>query len=167
MHAKLTTSKDFQHFCAASLLALALLLGALGCGGGSSTTTNASSSSRAAVTPAGPTKAEFLTKANAICEASNASLAAVTVKLASHPSPAQAAQIVTGTFLPLVKKQFGEIQALGTPVGGEAAVARMQRLLRADVKKIEADPALAGPAAFHNFATVAHSFGLTSCAPLS
>jgi hypothetical protein len=164
MHAQRTRSIALPRLGAASFTILALLLGAAGCGSSSATTKSTS----AAAAPAAPlTKAEFLTKANAICESANASLAAVTLKLAAHPSPAQTRQIVTGTFLPLVKKQFAEIHALGTPAGGEATIVTMQRLLVADVSKIERNPALAGPATFHDFATVAHSFGLTACAPLS
>ena len=57
-------------------------------------------------------------------------------------------------------------EALGTPAGEQANVSRMLALLQADTAKLEAKPALAA-SAFHDFASVAHAYGLTACAPLS
>jgi hypothetical protein len=147
----------------------ALVLAAAGCGGGSKSTSNASAT-RSTSTPASPpalTKAQFVARANAACTRSNGPLTATALKLASHPSPAEARHIIAGTFIPQIKAQLGEIKALGTPVGGQATIATMDRLLAADIAKIEKNPALAGPAAFHDFAKVAHGYGLTACAPLS
>ena len=114
-----------------------------------------------------PTKAEYVTKANAICNATNGPLAATAVKLASHPSPVEAAHIIAGSFIPQIKSQLSQIQAIGTPAGDQPAIATMDRLLAGDIIRIEKDPALAGPAAFDDFAKVAHGYGLTACAPLS
>ncbi len=141
----------------------ALILSSAGCGGsGKSTTTSARAAQSAA-----PTKAEYIAKANAICNASNGALTATVLKLATHPSPVEAAHIVEGTFVPQIKSQLSQIQAVGTPAGGQSTVATMDRLLAGDVAKIEKDPALAGAAVFHDFAKVAHAYGLTACAPLS
>jgi hypothetical protein len=142
----------------------ALILAAAGCGG---TSKSSSSASTAATAPTAPSRAEYVAKANAICNATNGPLAATALKLASHPSPVVAAHIIAGTFIPEIKSQLGQIQAIGTPVGGEATITTMDRLLAADIARIERDPATAGPAAFHDFAQVAHGYGLTSCAPLS
>ena len=65
------------------------------------------------------------------------------------------------------ESQLHQIQAIGTPTGGQTTIATMDRLLAGDIAKIERNPALAGPAAFHDFAQVAHGYGLTACAPLS
>jgi hypothetical protein len=147
----------------------AIVLAVAGCGGGSkSTSTSAATPSTAtAPAPAGMTKAEFVARANAICNATNGPLAATALKLASHPSAAEAAHIIAGTFIPQIKGQLDQIKALGTPVGGQATIANMDRLLAGDIAKIAKNPALAGPAAFHDFAKVAHGYGLTACAPLS
>lgn len=141
-----------------------------GCGGAANSTTGTGTGSSHAAKPASaaePTKAAFVAKANAICEATNGPLTATALKLATHRNPAEAAHIVSATFVPEIKAQLGQIQALGTPMGGEATIATMDRLLAGDITKITKDPALAGAAAFHDFAQVAHGYGLTACAPLS
>jgi hypothetical protein len=140
----------------------ALILAAAGCGGGG----KSAKSSASTASPA-PTKAEYVAKANAICNATNGPLAATALKLASHPSRVEAAHIIAGTFIPQIKSQLSQIQAIGTPAGGQATIATMDRLLAGDIARIEKDPAIAGPAAFHDFAKVAHGYGLTACAPLS
>jgi hypothetical protein len=144
----------------------ALILAGVGCGG-SGTGTSSRASTAASTAPAAPTKAEYVAKANAICNATNGPLAATALRLASHPSRAEAAHIIASTFIPQIKSQMSQIQAIGTPAGGQAATRTMDRLLAGDVARIEKDPGIAGPAAFHDFAKVAHNYGLTACAPLS
>jgi len=141
----------------------ALILAATGCGGGG----KSSASTAASTAPGAPAKAEYVAKANAICNATNGPLAATALKLASHPSPVEAAHIIAGSFIPQIKSQLSQIQAIGTPAGGQATITTMDRLLAGDIARIEKDPALAGPAAFDDFAKVAHGYGLTACAPLS
>jgi hypothetical protein len=145
---------------------VALILAAGGCGGGSKSTSS-SASIAPTRSPAAPSRAEYVAKANAICNSTNGPLAATALKLASHPSPVVAAHIIAGTFIPEIKSQLGQIKAIGTPAGGDATIATMDRLLAGDIARIEKDPAIAGPAAFHDFAQVAHRYGLTACAPLS
>jgi hypothetical protein len=157
---------------AIALAGAAIVLAVAGCGGGSkstSTSAAASTASASATTsaPAGISKTEFVAKANAICNATNGPLAATALKLASHPSPTEAAHIIAGTFIPEIQGQLGQIKALGTPAGSQATIATMDRLLAGDIAKIAKNPALAGPAVFHDFAKVAHGYGLTACAPLS
>jgi hypothetical protein len=154
---------------ALALAGAAIVLAVAGCGGASKSTSTSAATPGTATTPApaGMTKAEFLAKANGICNATNGPLAATALKLASHPSSAEAAHIIAGTFIPEIKGQLEGIKALGTPVGGQATIATMDRLLAGDIAKIAKNPALAGPAAFHDFAKAAHGYGLTACAPLS
>jgi hypothetical protein len=140
----------------------ALILAAAGCGGGGKSATSSASTA-----PAAPTKAEYVAKANAVCNATNGPLTATALKLASHPSPVEAGHIIAGSFIPQIKSQLSQIQAIGTPAGGQATIATMDRLLAGDIARIEKDPALAGPLAFDDFAKVAHGYGLTACAPLS
>jgi hypothetical protein len=144
----------------------ALILAAVGCGG-SGKGTSSRASTVASSAPATPTKAEYVAKANAICAATNGPLAATALRLASHPSRAEAAHIIASTFIPQIKSQLSQIQAIGVPAGGQAASWTMDRLLAGDIARIEKNPAIAGPAAFHDFAEVAHGYGLTACAPLS
>ncbi len=149
------------------LLSVALTLAASGCGSSSKSTTATTTARATAPAAQGPNKAEFVAKANAICNATNGPLTATALKLATTHDPAAAEQIVTGTFIPEIESQAGQIKALGTPTEGQATIASMDKLLAGDIAKIAKDPALAGPAAFHDFAQVAHGYGLTACAPLS
>ena len=158
MHVKTALSKP-----TALAVCTALILAAAGCGSSSSKT----STSSASTAPAKLTMAEYVAKANAICSASNGALNATVIKLASDPSPVDAAHVVAASFIPQIKAQLSQIQAIGTPAGGETAIAKMDHLLAGDIAKIEKDPALAGPAAFGDFAKVAHGYGLSDCAPLS
>jgi hypothetical protein len=162
-------SQGFLRSAPFVLLSVALTLAAAGCGGssGKSTTTVATTARAAAPVAAGPSKAEFVAKANAICNATNGPLTATALTLATTHNPAAAEQIVTGKFIPEIESQAGQIKALGTPTEGQATIASMDKLLAGDIGKIAKDPALAGPAAFHDFAQVAHGYGLTACAPLS
>jgi len=144
----------------------ALVLAAAGCESAAKST--ASDVSKAASkSPPTPTKAEYVAEANAICSAANGPLDATALKLATESNPAEAVHVILGSFIPQIKSQLTQIQAIGTPAGGQATIARMDRLLSGDISRIEKDPALAGPTAFHDFAKVAHGYGLTACAPLS
>jgi hypothetical protein len=156
---------------ALAVAGVAIVFTVSGCGGSSKSTqaNSSAATTNAATTSAsvGISKAEYVEKANAICNATNGPLAATALKLASHPSPVEAGHIITGTFIPEIEGQLNQIKALGTPVGGQATIATMDRLLAGDIAKIAKNPALAGPAVFHDFAKVAHSYGLAACAPLS
>jgi hypothetical protein len=147
------------------LAMLTFVLAAAGCG--SSSHVGATGAATTATATATLPKAEFIAKANAICESANASLATDVVKLAGHPSRTEAAQIISGSFLPAINRQMSEIAALGMPRGEETRVSTMLRLIQGDVRRIQAKPTLAGTAAFHDFAMAAHAYGLTACAPLS
>jgi hypothetical protein len=142
--------------------ALSLALGAAGCGGGSKSTATTAS------TAAAISKPEFVAKANAICASADPNLAAENATLAAHPTPAAVLAAVKGVYVPSVEAQVAGIKALGTPAGDQATVTRMLALVKADLAKIEADPALMVTSnAFGDFAKVAHGYGLTACAPLS
>ena len=138
---------------------LILGLGAVGCGGSSSSTTS---------TPTATiTKAQFLTKANAICGKADPALSEASAKLAAPHTAAQIAAVVKGVYVPSVEAQVTAIRALGAPPGGQAAVASMLKLVQADLNRLESKPSLVATDVFANFAKVAHPYGLTACAPLS
>lgn len=138
-------------------------LGAAGCGSSSSTPSASTKSAPVAAI----TRTEFLAKANAICGSADPLLSEASAKLASHPSRAQVAAIVKGTYVPSVEAQISGIRALGTPDGEQVAVAGMLKLVQIDLSKLKSNPMLVTTDVFGNFAKVAHPYGLTACAPLS
>jgi hypothetical protein len=138
---------------------LALSLGVAGCGGSSHTATSAP--------PAAITKAAFVQQANAICAKSDQALLAATVKLEHHPTDAEVANVVNGTFVPSIQAQITGIRALGTPAGDQAVLTSMLNLVQADLNRLKSDPALIATNLFGDYANVAHPYGLTDCAPTS
>ena len=136
------------------------LLGAAGCGG-------STKGSKAATTPT-ITRAEFVAKANAICASADPALNAENAKLLNHPSPAAVAAAVKNVYVPSIEGQIAHIRALGTPAGEEATVNRLLVLVQADLNRIKKNPLMmATTDAFGDFAKVAHTYGMTACAPLS
>jgi hypothetical protein len=126
-----------------------------------------SSSGKASTSTPVITKAEFVAKANAICAKADPTLSAAEAKLETQPPKAEIAALVRGTYVPSIQAQIAAIRALGVPSGERASVARMLVLAQADLAKIESNPALIATDAFRDFANVAHSYGLTACAPTS
>jgi len=133
-------------------------LGAAGCGGSAKTKSTATTAI---------SKADYVTKANAICGAADPALSAAGATLASHPTSAAIAAVVKDTFVPSVEAQISGIKALGTPSGDQATTTRMLQLVQADLIKIKTNPRLITTDVFGDFAKVAHRYGLTACAPIS
>lgn len=138
---------------------LAIGLGVAGCGGSSRRTTSTPTTAI--------TKAEFVAKANAICGRGDPVLLEAGVKLASHPTKAQIAALVKGTYVPAIEAQIIAVRALGAPPGDEAAVTRMFSLAQADLNTLKNKPTLVTTDVFADFAKLAHPYGLTACAPTS
>jgi hypothetical protein len=144
---------------------LAVGLAAAGCGSSSSHTTSA------ATQPA-LTKAQFIAQANAICTQGNqksaAAQKALEKVLGNHaPTQAQIVAYVNGVVAPLIQSQIDQIKALGMPSGDRAALTNMLNLAQTDLNAVKSNPAglLASKQnPFHNFAQLAHSYGLTACA---
>lgn len=135
-------------------LASVLLVAALvaGCGG----------SSKPKVT-----KADFVAKANAVCAAGNARLEKAPHPNTEHPSPAQIAAFVNAAFVPNIQYQINSIRALAPPTGEEAKVTHMLDVAQEGLDKVKANPqslATPGEHPFGEFASLAHSYGLTQCA---
>jgi hypothetical protein len=137
---------------------LAVGLSAAGCGSSSSSTTTTT-------TPA-ITKSAFLAKANAICTQGDAAIGAVAAKLGKNPTQTQIVAFVTKTEVPAIQAQITAIRVLGAPSADQATVTNFLNLAQADLNKVKANPALIAAKAspFHDFALVAHSYGLTACA---
>ncbi len=138
--------------------ALILGVGAAGCGSSNKSTT-------ASTTTASITKAELLTKGNAICTLGNQRLGAAQNALGNKPSDAQITAFVKSKFGPDIQSQIDGIRALGAPSGEQATVTGMLNLAQSELSKIESKPSLlAGGPPFVDFAKVAHAYGLTACA---
>jgi hypothetical protein len=151
------TRSSREHGHAAILM---IGVGVAGCAGSSSPSTGSTT------TPA-ITKAEFLTKANAICGKADPVLSAAGAKLETKPSEAQVAVLVKGTYVPSIQAQISGIKALGVPAGEQASVTSLLALAQADLNKLQSNPALIATDVFADFAKVAHPYGLTACAPTS
>ena len=133
-------------------------LAAAGCGSSSKST---SSTATTAIT-----KAEFLTKANAICTLGNAQINAAGAKLGKNPSQAQITAFAKSTDVPSIQIQINAIRALGAPSGDQATVTNMLNLAQADLNKVKSNPALlaGNTSPFADFAKIAHPYGLRACA---
>lgn len=144
----------------AGLLMVALI--AAGCG-------SSSSDSSTAATVTGPlTKAAFVVKANAICVKGTIQTEKAGSSLGNNPTEQEAAVAVPAKFVPAVQAQIDELKALSAPGGEQATVTNMLALAQADLNKVKSDPKLAFETkTFADFATVAHAYGLKSCAPRS
>jgi hypothetical protein len=146
-----------------------LALIAAGCGSSSSSSSSSSSDSSTAATVTGPvTKAAFVAKANAICVKGTIQTEKAGSSLGNNPTEQEAAVAVPAKFVPAVQAQIDELKALSPPPGEEAAVTSMLDLAQSDLDKIKSDPKLAFETkTFADFASIAHAYGLKSCAPRS
>jgi hypothetical protein len=160
----LARGRDSRHalwgrgMATAGLLMVALI--AAGCGSssnGDSTTSMASG-----------TKAAFVAKANAICVKGTTQTEKAGQALGNNPTEQEAAVAVPAKFVPAVQAQIDELKALSVPPGEQATVTDMLDLAQADLNKVKSDPKLAFETkTFADFATIAHAYGLKSCAPRS
>jgi outer membrane murein-binding lipoprotein Lpp len=143
-------------------MAAALVVGLVVAGCGSN---DNSSSSSSTPTTVAITKAQFLSKANAICAQGNKLTDAAGASLGNHPTPARISAMVHTRFAPAVQAQITGIRALGAPAGDEATVTKFLDLAQADLDKVKANPSLlvSQGDAFGDFAKVAHPYGLTEC----
>jgi hypothetical protein len=138
-----------------------------GCGSSSSTTTE---------TTAAITKAEFVTKGNAVCvkgeKAQEAEINAYIKKNGlekQKPTKAQNVEIVETVLAPNIQSQIDGVKALGAPSGEEQQVNSALELSQQTLEKIEANPELAfGKGnAFAAAGKQLHALGLKECAPNS
>jgi hypothetical protein len=148
-----------------AVLATMLIGGLVAAGCGSSN--NSSTSSTAST--AAITKAEFVTKANAICAKGNKQTNAAGAKLGKNPSKAQFTAYVKNTAVPSIQTQINGVRALGAPSRDQATVTKMLDLAQADLNKVKSNPGLLGGKtdAFADFAKIAHPYGLKACDPSS
>ena len=142
--------------------AIAFGLIAVGCGGNddSSSSTGTESSTTAL------TKAEFLQKGNAICQAGNQEINQAFSQIQGKPTQEQANQVVTDTLVPSVQGQIDDIRALGAPAGDEDQVNQILDDAQTALDKVKADPTVATQNGSDPFAQAnqeAKAYGLTVC----
>jgi hypothetical protein len=155
--------------CRAEAIAGLVLVSLIGTGCGGSSSSSSSKNNNLTSTVAGPvTKAEFVAKANAICVKGTVRTEKAGSSLGNNPTEAEAAVAVPAKFVPAVQAQIDELEALSVPPGEAAAVTRMLDLAQGDLNKVKSNPRLAFETkTFADFGTVAHAYGLKSCAPRS
>ncbi|HEY6772011.1 MAG TPA: hypothetical protein VI035_06130 [Solirubrobacterales bacterium] len=135
-----------------SVLAVGLI--AAGCGGGdddSDTTTSL-------------TKAEWIAKADAICQQGNQEINQAAQQQFGNQKPTAAAvqQFATGTALPNTQTQVDKIRALGAPSGDEDQVNEILDTVQGDIDKAKS----AGDIEDSTFAdgnALAKQYGLKVC----
>ena len=112
-----------------TLLLVAALLGAVGCGGGSGSDSDtkaaADSTTASSTTPATLTKAQFIQEADQICDADSSVLP---VKLAAYEQRAKQSgrpeeevfeEFAEEVLLPTIETRLEKLHALGVPSGSE------------------------------------------------
>jgi hypothetical protein len=149
------------------ILFAALIVGACvaGCGSSSSTTTE---------TAAAITKAEFVSKGNAVCvKGEKAQEAEINAYVKKHglekkkPTKAQNVELVETILAPNIQSQIDGVKALGAPNGEEQQVSSALELSQQTLEKVEANPELAfgKESAFAAAGKQLHALGLKQCAP--
>ena len=138
--------------------ALAFGLVAVGCGGGDDNNDNGT-------TTAAITKAEFIAKGNAICEAGNKETEQAGKELGQNVNEAQLEDFATNTLVPSVQGQIDDVRALGAPAGEEQQVTAFLDAAQAGVDQLKADPAkIKDNTLFNDVEQQAKALGLTACA---
>jgi hypothetical protein len=144
--------KLYATLAVASLLAVGAL--AAGCGGSDDNDSSTSNLS----------KAEWIAKADAICQQGNQEIDNAANQQFGHqkPTAAEVQQFATETALPNTQSQVDKIKALGAPSGDEDQVNKILDTVQADIDKANA----AGDIESSTFAdgnALARQYGLKVC----
>jgi hypothetical protein len=144
--------KLYATLAVASLLAVGAL--AAGCGGSDDNDSSTSNLS----------KAEWIAKADAICQQGNQEIDNAANQQFGHqkPTAAEVQQFATETALPNTQSQVDKIKALGAPSGDEDQVNKILDTVQADIDKAKA----AGDIEESTFAdgnALAKQYGLKVC----
>ena len=106
-----------------------------GCGGDDDS--GSSSSSEEA-----PTKAEFISQADAICQDSIDTLSEASSELGTEPSDEEVQAFAEDTYVPELNDEVEQLQALTPPEGDEETVEEMFSSLEDGVGQISDDPSI-------------------------
>ncbi|WP_148615073.1 hypothetical protein [Nocardioides rubriscoriae] len=161
---------------ALSAAALLLPLVLTGCGGGDTDAEDTAPADRAgssesaapetdAAETAGPTKDEFVTRANEVCAAGNGELATAGADV-DPQDPDAVAAFATDVLVPNVRGQLEDIRALGFPEDDAELLDSTLTDASTALDEIEADPTLltGDENPFAEVNTALTDYGLTECA---
>jgi hypothetical protein len=135
-----------------SITATATIAVLAGCGGNGASETAGSdgspSGSGGAIATSSLTRAEFVKKANAICDrATNLALAQLSLYVKQHGgggAPPREGSVLARAFAAILpasmKAQIAQIRALGAPAGDEERVKTFLQVWQRAVAKLEANP---------------------------
>lgn len=137
----------------AALLAASALI-AVGCGG-----SDDSSSDEPA-----PTKAAYITDADAICAADTETISKLAADLPNDINDPAVTDAITNDILPIYQEQLTELRDLTPPEGEEDTTAAIYDALEEGLNKVEEDPTLLGDTdTFADANEKASAFGLEAC----
>ncbi|WP_320672908.1 hypothetical protein [Patulibacter defluvii] len=116
----------------------------------------------------GPTKAEYVREANAICKRADAASQRTAreriARLGGSPTREQLVALVREVALPSIEGQLRDLRALDRPKDDADAVAEIYDALDGEIAKVRADPALAVAGnPFAGSSAKAHAYGLDAC----
>ena len=138
----------------AALLAASALIAA-GCGG--------SDDSSDSDEPA-PTKAAYITEADAVCQSDQAKFEEIAADLPDDIEADESQAAISDEIVPLYHDQIEKLRAITPPEGDEDATAAIYDAVDDSLSKLEEDPsALADSSTFDEANTLATDYGLTVC----
>ena len=109
-------------------------------------------------------KADFVTKGNALCTALNAKLDPITKAFTDQTTPEELSTFITGVLVPEIRKTVSAVRALGFPKGDEALLGGVMDETEKILDSMAKDPTVAlqgDPLAVPN--SKLHDYGLTVC----
>jgi hypothetical protein len=123
-------------------------------------------STSASATSPSITKADFIAKADKICAAGSAKLAAAEAKLGKQPTDKQMETYLVKVYVPNIAGQIAKIRKLGLPAGDETQLQALFAEAGQVLAKIKADPAAALASSTSPFADVSakqQAYGFKVC----
>jgi hypothetical protein len=141
------------------LVSSGLLLGA--CGGGSGSSSGSATGAQDGTTL---TKAQFISKANAICKTGDAALTRTALHAfgGTSATASQRAQYATQTGIPIVERMVTELRALPAPPD-EARFDAILATADRQVAALKQQPSNFGDRFFAHTDELAHAYGLPDC----
>jgi hypothetical protein len=150
-----------------SIAALAVLLLAAGCGGGDSSSTSAD---EITVKTSSLSKAEFIKRADAVCEAARKEFdreynVFLRRKFGKNTDErVLQAELADTVIIPSFAKEVDGISALGAPNGDEQEIASFLKALQKRLNELHEDSSELSNEMFNKPAKLAIAYGLNGCA---
>jgi hypothetical protein len=90
----------------------------------------------------GPSKADYIAKADAICKTGNDKIAAAVKAIPSSADAAAVQALATKTLIPNIEGQLKDLRALDKPKDDKDALNALYDSLQSAITKVKADPTL-------------------------